>query len=139
MSGTLEGVWDGVKNAAKRAFDAMLGPINAVKSAIEAIIGVVDRVISGISRIKMPSLPSLPSWVPFGVAPPVSASRFAAPAVGIGAHAMGASTSSSSGGITINVTGALDPDAVARQIERVLAARSRRVGGVGMAAAGIRS
>jgi len=31
----------------------------------------------------------------------------------------------------INVSGALDPDAVARQIEKILAGRSRRVGGIG--------
>ena len=34
------------------------------------------------------------------------------------------------GGTTVNVYGALDPDAVARQIEKILAGRARRAGGV---------
>jgi hypothetical protein len=34
------------------------------------------------------------------------------------------------GGVTINVNGALDPEAVARQIERILSGAQRRRGGV---------
>ena len=138
VSGSLENVWDGVSDAASSAFRAILSPIQSVINKIESLIDIVGNVIGAIGRIKFPSVPS---WVPgFGmVTPPAapSVARFAAPMVGARATTTG--LMSGGGGVTINVTGALDPDAVARQIERILRSRSRRVGGVGVGAAGIRS
>lgn len=51
-------------------------------------------------------------------------STFAAPRVG----GAGRAARATPGGITIQVTGALDPEAVARQIQRILDGHNRRVG-----------
>jgi hypothetical protein len=45
-----------------------------------------------------------------------------------GAH--GATTHATAGGVTVNVTGALDPESVARQIEKILTGAKRRRTGV---------
>jgi hypothetical protein len=133
----LAGAFNAVKSAGTSAFNILLGPIRAVKSAIDAVIGTVERLVSWLGKIKVPDVGGMIDKItPWSMAP--AAARYAAPAVGIGAHAINRSTSVGPGGITINVTGALDPDAVARQIERILRARSRRVGGVGQFAAGVR-
>jgi hypothetical protein len=52
-------------------------------------------------------------------------SAFGAPTVGAGARGL---RKTAAGGVQINVTGALDPEAVARQIQRILAGHDRRVG-----------
>jgi hypothetical protein len=51
------------------------------------------------------------------VAPAVSSARAVAPAA-----------AASSGGINITVNGAIDPEATARQIRRILAGHDRRMG-----------
>ena len=96
----------------------------------DKITGAIDAVIGAIGRIKFPKLPS---WLPgdfmqkSGPAPAGIRRRFAAPGV---ATMSAAGRTGTSAPIVVNVTGALDPDAVARQIQRILGGRSRRVGGV---------
>jgi phage-related protein len=130
--------FDSIKATAERVFDAVVSAVKKVVGPIESVIGVVRDLIGWLGKIKVPDVGGLISKINPFMAPAPSPARYAAPAVGIGAHAINRSTSVGPGGITINVTGALDPDAVARQIERILRARSRRVGGVGQLAAGVR-
>jgi hypothetical protein len=76
----------------------------------------VGDFLDSVNPFKGISLPSLPFL-----------STAAAPAAG--ARGVGrASAGGSGGGITINVNGALDPEAVARQIRRVLAGHAIRQG-----------
>ena len=133
----LAGAFDAVENAGRSAFNAILSPIRAVQSAISSVIGVVQDLIGWLGRIKVPDIGgAIDKITPWSMAP--APARYAAPAVGVGTRASTMTGSVGAGGITINVTGALDPDAVARQIERILRTRSRRVGGVGRLAAGVR-
>lgn len=115
--------------------------INAIKNPIETLKSLIDRVVDAISRIKFPSAPSWLSKVPglrslsaTAGAPTVAgvASRavgmsaapmVASPRAGVGATGVGTGS-----GVNIVVNGALDPEAVARQIRRILAGHDRRIG-----------
>jgi len=121
-------IWDNISGWLSAPFDAAW---KIIRGIVDSIKGAIQGVIDIIAKIKFPSLPS---WLPGdfmqgkSVTPAgIGAAAFAAPSV---AARTTSTASSSSGGITINVSGALDPDAVARQIDRILSSRSRRVGGV---------
>jgi phage-related protein len=130
---TLKPIWDTIKTAADNALGPIEDAIDGIKDALDAVIDAVESLIDWIKDIPVPSIdwPEPPSWVPIvgGSAAPAPA-RYAAPTVAARGTAGGRATASSAP-ITINVNGALDPDAVARQIGRIVRARSRRVGGVG--------
>jgi hypothetical protein len=86
-----------------------------------------DKVSSFVAQLnplkgfKMPSLPFL------------SASSAGAASAGAGARAAPAAQSSAPGGVTVNVYGAIDPEATARQIRRILSGHAIRTGsGVGI-------
>jgi hypothetical protein len=131
---TLSGAWNTMKGVAVAAFNAILGPIQA---AIDAVRSLIDW----IGNIKLPSFGGiLDKLNPFSAPAPAPAvarvgyARYAAPGVGraAGAGAVGAvGIRGAQAPIQITVNGALDPDAVARQIQRILKQRGRRVGGVG--------
>lgn len=132
----LASAFSAVQSAGSAAFNAILAPIHAVSSAIGSVISAVQSLIGWLGKIHVPDVGGiLSSLNPFAIIPGAPAvaspSRFAAPAVpGAAGLAHRSGSTSSSGGVVINVNGALDPDAVARQISRVLAGRARRVGGV---------
>lgn len=135
VTNTLSTVWDKVKNAAVTAFGAILSPVQKVIDIVQGLIDKVMSVIGWIGKIKLPDIGGFISGLnPFAAS--TAPVRYAAPTVA--GHATRSTTTGGAGGITINVTGALDPDAVARQIDRILRSRSRRVGGVGRPAAGVR-
>lgn len=146
-----DSIWDAIKavyNWIRDSWNAIAGwlsaPFDTAWNAISKVFGwiqdAIDAVVSALSKIKFPSVPG---WLKSGIGAinpfmlPPAPVRYAAPSVGIGTHAASAGAAGA-GGITINVQGALDPDAVARQIERILRSRVRRVGGVGLLAAGVR-
>lgn len=89
--------------------------ISWMTKAISMIGKFLDK-LNPLKGFKMPSLPFLNS-----------SAAFAAPS---GASTRGArsSGSGSSGGITINVSGAIDPEATARQIRRILNGHTVRTG-----------
>lgn len=102
-------------------------PFSAMKGALDAVVGAVQNLIGWLSRIKVPSI-KLPSIPGFNMAPPppaTPAGRAAAPRVPVGRA--GTSTGASSGP-TFIINGAIDPEATARQIRRILAGHDRRVG-----------
>jgi hypothetical protein len=116
-----------------RVMDAIKAAVRAVTSVIDSIAGAIQHVIDLIGRIKIPKLPDLN---PFSrSAPPaggVTAANRAATA-GLTRRPAGATARSRAGaragaGVTVNVYGALDPDAVARQIRNLLARADVRNG-----------
>lgn len=124
--------WEKVFGALRRAVSNVSGvlekPFNLVKGAIDAVVDAIRRLIDWFGKIKVPkiSLPSIPGFnsaSAASVAAPVSAGArsLAAP--------MAAPTTSSGGGLTIVIQGAIDPESTARQIRRILSAHDRRVGG----------
>jgi hypothetical protein len=127
-------MWANIKDripediAAKLAapFTAGKDAVNAMKDAVGFLIGKVESLIGWLKNIKVPSLPG---WVTGKTAPSAAA---AVPTVGRYAAPSGPSTSarasSSSRSTTIIVNGAIDPEATARQIRRILAGHDRRVG-----------
>jgi phage-related protein len=130
----------GIKTTAQSVFgglEAVLtAPFNAARSAVESLIGWVDTLLDKISSIKLPSVGGILGHLPgLNMAPEVptgpAGRTFAAdPTVtGMGARSRTAGGS----GPTIIVQGALDPEAVARQIRAILSGHDRRVGLTGRA------
>jgi hypothetical protein len=110
--------FDAIKAAAVAAFDAITSGVGAAIGAIRSAISWVDSLLDKISRIHVPHIPGLGS---IGLSAPApgtpGATGRAAP-----------STASSSGGVTVNVYGAIDPEGTARAIRRVLNQHERRLG-----------
>lgn len=88
--------------------------ITWLTKAITMIGRFLDK-LNPLKGFKMPSLPFLNS------------SAAAAPA-GVSTRGTRASSSGSSGNIVINVSGAIDPEATARQIKRILSGHAVRTG-----------
>lgn len=124
-------VWDAIKSAATTAMNAIMAPINAVKRAIDGVIEGIKKAINwakdllkkipvvggffGATAAAAPTVTGTTSSL-VGVAPRLSVPR--------GAGRSGPA------GVTINVSGALDPVGVAKQIRALLVAQERRGGGV---------
>lgn len=100
-------------DAVKRAADVALSPFRAIRDMIESIVG-------WIGRIHFPSIPKGIRDLP-GVPGKAIASAFDGGALA----AAGGSTTVYS----VTVNGALDPDAVARQVDQLLRRRRARIGG----------
>jgi hypothetical protein len=121
--------WDTVSAGAVKAFNAIK---TAVTTSIDWVIRKVKEAIEWFKKL-LQSIPVIGGL--FGgsqMAP--SGAAFYAPASLVGVAPRLTTHSSSraagGGGITVNVTGALDPVAVARQIRALLLAQDRRTGGV---------
>lgn len=138
-------VWGWASSVASGALNAIRGPINAVKSAFDAVVSVVRSVINFISQLRFPSPPGWLSKImgasaPITIAPALPGARLTralapAPVVPISQapslrRAAAADAGASGSWTVINVNGALDPDAVARQIDNMLRGRDRRAGGI---------
>lgn len=132
--------WDAIKEGAQRilgwfrsAWDAIRGILVAPFEAAWGIIkGVIDKITDAVGKVtglinKIPT-PKVPDLNPFSVAPPATTAGASATFRGVSrAPATGRGTAPG-GGTTINVNGALDPEAVARQIRRILGGHDVRVG-----------
>lgn len=146
-------VFNAVKTVAKTALEAILKPVDLIKAGFDGLVGMIQSVVDWIGRIRFPEPPAWMKSIGSGIsnifsrsAPaPAPAARTVAgasspalPARGMaGASSYTARRSSTGeldvigaagGGISIVVNGALDPDAVARQIQRLLRDRGRRTG-----------
>jgi hypothetical protein len=152
--GTFRDIFRGIQDAARNVMDAVQSAWNtvmgglaavverevrgitrifdAVRDAVDHVISAVQSLIGWLGKIKVPkiSLPHIPG-LNAAAAPPVTMGAtgfgaYAAPRVrGISPQAAG-----TGGGVVINVNGALDPEGVARQINRILGGHDRRVGRV---------
>ncbi len=121
-----------IKSAASGLGDTLAKPFNVVRDAVQRVIDLVQSLLDKIGRIKIPDIPGIGSLLSRSAPAPSVASTTPSPS-GLGAFAAPsvARTSSSGGaGIVIQVNGALDPEAVARQIGRILGAHDRRLGRV---------
>jgi len=151
---TIKNVVAGIGAVLARPFDTVETAVHAVSTAVSAMIGWINKVAPpqgfagpfDIARVAIngviTAVQSLISWlgkihVPKLNLPHIPGTRSAAPAVAVPsvvglARAPGVPTSRASVGstssITIHVTGAIDPEATARQIQRILSGHSRRVG-----------
>lgn len=155
ISGAINGIvtaFDTVRSTGESVFNAVRSVVDAVGNAINAVIGFVRNLINAISNIRFPSPPSwlsdlfggaaTPALV--GVPPAAGLFRFLPPLVTGFAAAppdLTAASLSSLGGafagsqaapvitnITVNVNGAVDPQATAQQIKNILTGRDRTVG-----------
>ena len=104
--------------------------LDAIWSAIQRVADAIRDLIGWIKNIHWPSPPKFLSKIPgspfaasYGL--PAAASRFA---YASGAGGASARSSSSGGGVTFVIQGAIDPEGTARQIRRLLAAHDRRQG-----------
>jgi len=108
------------------AFNGLLGVINGITGAVNSLISALSRIkVPKISLPKIPGLSAASARVPAPVASPSVAGR-------LGGTPRAATTSSSSGGLVININGAVDPESTARQIKRILDAHNRRQGLTGV-------
>lgn len=129
----LAGAFQFVKDKARPILDGIKSVFDGIEDAIQTVIDAVESLVGWIGNIKFPSPPGWLSKIPglssvLSVAKPSAASpnvgRFGAPRV----SARGSARAGGGGGVTVNVNGALDPEAVARQIQRILSGHNRRVG-----------
>lgn len=122
------GIWEAIKKAATTALDLILKPINAVKEAITWTINKIQEGIRWASQLAA-KIPFIGGFFSAPVAPPQPTLRGVAPHGTSGSGGGG-------GGITINVQGALDPVAVARQINSIIVKQNRRQFGVALSQPG---
>jgi hypothetical protein len=138
--------WKALSDRAKRALDAILAPVRAVRDAFFAVVGAVNSVISAIRSIRFPSPPgwlrNLGGFSAFSLAGDEAATQrlatFAADSETVAQQlitpAVFAPASSGAGAaqpatiVNVTVNGALDPNAVGRQIEDVVGKYLRRGG-----------
>ena len=129
---TLVGYLNG---AATTAFNAIAKVIDGISGAISTLISWIGRLIDWLGKIKLPKavgslLHKIPGS-PFSATPAgFSAARsgFAYAAGPTGRMRGSRASSAASGGLTINLYGAVDPEGTARAIVKVLAGHERRQG-----------
>jgi len=87
----------------------------------DALIGGIKTLLGWLEKIH---IPKVPDWVP-GIGGRIAMPAIAGPSARLG---VGPVAAGSSGGLTINVFGALDAEGTARQVQRLLRAHERRQG-----------
>jgi phage-related minor tail protein len=127
-----QAIWGPIQAAASAAFNTILSIIHSVQGAIDSVVGGIQSALSWVGNLwdKISGAKSAAASIP---APASAAYGFAAsPSLArsglLAAPAPRAAATPA--GPTIIVNGALDPDAVARQIENLLRGRGRRSGGL---------
>jgi hypothetical protein len=145
VPGAVVSAFDAIKAAVGRvvsAIESLIGWIGRIKlpgsfgsafdtlaGAIGNVIGKIQSLIGWLGRIKVPKIhiPGVGKAAPAAV--PGVARLGATPAVtGVSRGITAAAAPTGAPGVTIVVNGALDPDAVARQIRRLLTAHGQRTG-----------
>ena len=143
------GAFEGIKNAVRPIVNTVLGYYNALITGVESAVNAIARAINGLPSITVPdwvpifggrqySIPNIPN-VSFPKIPMLADGGIVRSAtlalIGEGGPEAVIPLDrldQAGGGPTyvINVTGALDAEGVARQIERILRDSQRRTGGV---------
>lgn len=113
-------VWGVIEDTLAAPFEAAWGLISGVFDKIKS---AVNNVLDLIGKIKIPKLPDLN---PFSAS--ASAAGFVAAPRVLGTARAPAARAPASAAPTIVINGALDPEAVARQVKRLLSKHSIRVG-----------
>lgn len=112
--------FDAVKNAALRAFNAIVGAIDPVLNAIKRLIDLLGSI--HVPKISLPHIPGLKTSLILP-APAEGPMLRGAPLEGGVAYAGGVG-----GGVTVNFYGPTDPEGAARAIARVLRRHDLRQG-----------
>lgn len=127
--------WDTIRAGAaaviawfRSAWDVLQSILTSpFETAWRIISGIIEKIRAGVSAvtsaIKSIPKPSLPDLNPFSAAP--ATAGVTAMGMRRGVATTGATTS---GGVSITINGALDPEGVARQIRAILAGHDVRVG-----------
>jgi uncharacterized membrane protein YgcG len=110
--------------------DKLSGPFQFLHDLIGKIVGAVQTLIGWIRKIHIPDIPDwLKNW---GMGPGWSTDQTGDFSGGGGSRPGGGGTFSGSGTVApqtvVHVNGALDPEAVARQIRLILRAHDQRIG-----------
>jgi phage-related protein len=132
---TIKGWISGVKNAASGVTEALTRPFREMAGWIDTAIRRIESLIGWLGRIHVPKV-SLPKVG--GSAATVGASVARAGTTGpvltrtslLGRPTASGTASGTGTPVVINVNGALDPEAVARQIETLLRRRATRIAGI---------
>jgi hypothetical protein len=145
--GRIREIWSNaigaIKEKAASLASAVTNPFKTLKGIIDGVIGSIDSLIGKIGSLigklgsihwptppkflsKLPGFSSFSATTPGVASPGRAALMSAAPGV-VSPRARGVG-SSAPGGVSITVNGAIDPEATARQIRRVLDGHTRRVG-----------
>lgn len=121
----LGGIWSDIAAAARRGLSGLASLFSPITGAINGVIGAVQNLIGWLGRIHVPKI-SIPHIGGKSVPAPASTSSttFRAASMRGGATA----TVAGPAPIVINVSGAVDPENVARQIKRILQGHDRRIG-----------
>jgi hypothetical protein len=145
LTGIVQAVWDAIlvviDAAIKPITDAIEGimtvwdtTVGLLSKGIDTVTGWLTGLFKKITGAPPVSVPGGNSAGGFAVSPALAGSPGLSTAALAGAPAV---WRSAGGGPTIVVNGALDPDAVARQIRGILTGRDRRAGGVKVGGAAI--
>jgi hypothetical protein len=127
----MAGIWEAIKAGASTLGAAISKPFDTIWNAIQRVISAVESLISALGRIHVPkiSLPHIPGLGRALPAPPEGTAGLATRAVaGPVPMAGGHPRAASSGGLVINIYGAVDPEGTARQVRRLLTNHDRRIG-----------
>lgn len=150
-SETFRNIVQGAGRAARSAFEAVARAVRPVVNFIQSLVDGVQSAVSWLRRLKFPEPPGwlksiggaignlfgasdypgpheLLSGIPPTLTPATRLSFMPHAGGGSGELAALAALRGVGGLTVINVNGALDPDAVARQIERLLSRRATRTG-----------
>jgi hypothetical protein len=128
-----EALWGPIGDAASAVFDTILGIIDDVSGAIGDVVGAIQGALDWVGNLwdKIVNTPA-PPVVPGGVSATGFAAASTSPSLGkrglLNTPASRSASSASAAGSTIIIQGALDPDAVGRQVQAVLRRRERRAG-----------
>ena len=128
------GIWDKIKSTAVACWDAIKGAVNALLTPFRAVKDAVQWLIDKL-KMAWDWAVKVISKIPFvggmigGSAATVTAAGYGV-AAPVPAASAGWAAARTGGGINITVQGALDPVAVADQIEQLLLKHRRRTRGV---------
>lgn len=131
----LGGALDDIVSALSGLGATLAAPWVTMYNAVDDVIGKVSDLIDWISRIHVPDLGGLLSHLPGVnmVTPPAGGAPVPSLAALTGRTGTGRTGTAGGAAPTIVIQGALDPEAVARQIRRILRAHDRRTGNVSAA------
>jgi len=128
-----DSIFESLGRIAKSVMEAAKKPIDAIARAFDGVVSAVKAVIDWIGKLKFPSPPKWLSKIPGVGSLAVSAPGAPGATLRGGAAFTGAGgprVATGAGGVVVNVSGALDPAAVAVQIRRILRDDDRRRGRV---------
>jgi phage-related protein len=136
LRGPLGSALSFIGSAARAAGSVLSSAFSGFLSFIRTITGAVESLIGALNRIKVPKI-SLPKIPGLGRSVPAGTTAVAAPGGTFRASPLidgrvGGTTSTRSGAVVINITGAIDPESTARQIRRILDAHDRRMATTGV-------